>query len=229
MKSSVQDQLLTWPRLAWLSAALAGIVAPATAMLVLVDASAPASFASFGGPILAIGLMGAGMIAAAAAGRLWIGVLLAILTGTGLTLLAHALGVPTLPHLLGIGLAIFIASISFSARGALFAKSAKGKGWWIALAVVAGEAAVVLTAAAEPGVWPDWLLALLPAQWANMAIQATLNGTGALAARSALIALGGTAAATLFVTRLWPRRWPYLIMFTTWLGLAALVYHYPHF
>jgi hypothetical protein len=72
---------------------------------------------------------------------------------------------------------------------------------------------------------PDWALALLPAQWATIAIQAALTGTAAPAASAALFALAGTAAATLLVTRLWPRRWPYLVMFTTWLSLSALVWH----
>ncbi|MEM8725022.1 MAG: hypothetical protein AAGE86_05820, partial [Pseudomonadota bacterium] len=87
----------------------------------------------------------------------------------------------------------------------------------------------VATAWAEPAMLPDWLLALLPAQWASMAIQTALTGTGTgtLAAGSALLALAGTAAATLLVVRLWPRRWPYLIMFTAWIGFSALVYHQP--
>lgn len=215
------------PWLAWLSGSLAGIAAPAIAMLLFVDASAPDSLVAIASPIVAIGLMGTGMIAAAAAGRLWVGVLLALLTGTGLVLIAFARGLPIQPHFVPIGIAVVIASISFAARGALFARSASDKGWWIAVFVVAGEAAVVLTAVAEPGALPDWLLALLPAQWASIAIQTALTGT--FAASSALIALGGTAAATLLVTLLWPRRWPYLIMFTTWLGLSALVYHSPHF
>ena len=40
----------------------------------------------------------------------------------------------------------------------------------------------------------------------------------------ALIALAGTAATTLLAARLWLHRWPYLLMFTAWLGLSALVY-----
>ncbi|MCM0000646.1 MAG: hypothetical protein NBV68_14795, partial [Erythrobacter sp.] len=102
--------------------------------------------------------------------------------------------------------------------------SAAARGWWIAVTVVAGEAAVLLTAAAMPGAWPGWVLALLPAQWAALALQAALTGTGAQVASIAQIALCGTAAATLLVARLWPQRWPYLIMFTTWLGLSALVW-----
>ncbi|MCR9179185.1 MAG: hypothetical protein NXH71_03005 [Erythrobacteraceae bacterium] len=231
MKFLPHAQPPAWPFLAWLSAALAGVLAPALAMLLFVEAPAPAPLALIGGPILALGLMGAGMIAAAAAGRLWIGVVLALLTGAGLILFAQALGMPRLAHPLSTGLALIIASISFAARGALFARSASDKGWLIAVAVVAGEAAILLTASAMPGTLPDWLLALLPAQWASTAIQTGLTGIGigidTRAASSALLALAGTAAATLLVARLWPRRWPYLIMFTAWLGLSALVWHQP--
>jgi hypothetical protein len=205
--------------------ALAGVAAPTLAMLMLADAPAP--LAPVAGPILAVGLMAVGMIGAAAAGRLWIGVLLALLTGAGLIGLARALGLPPLPHPLSIALAVFVASISFAARGALFARSVGARGWWIAVFVVAGEAAILATAYAMPGALPAWLLVLLPAQWASTAIQTALTGTGTAAASSPLIALAGTAAATLLVARLWPRRWPYLIMFTAWLGLSALVWHRP--
>ena len=167
------------------------------------------------------------MIGAAADGRLWIGVLLALLAGAGLLLFARVLGMPPLQNPLLIGLAISAACVSFAARGALFARSAAGKGWWIAIFVVVGEAAILATASARPGALPDWLLALLPAQWASMAIGSALTDTGARVASSSLIALVGTAAATLLVARLWPRRWPYLVMFTTWLGLATLVYLRP--
>jgi hypothetical protein len=194
-------------------------------MLLLADATAPAPLVLAGAPILAVGLMGAGMIGAAADGRFWIGVLLAIIAGAGLLLLARGLGLPSLRDPLSIGLAISAACVSFAARGALFARSAAGKGWLIAVLVVMGEAAILATASARPGTLPDWLLALLPAQWASMAIESAVTGTGALAASAALVALIGTAAATLLVARLWPRRWPYLVMFTTWLGLSALVYH----
>ncbi|WP_373487371.1 hypothetical protein [Blastomonas sp.] len=220
-------QPLSWPILAWLSVALAGVAAPVLAMLLLVDAHGSAPLALVCGPIVAVGLMGVGMIAAAADGRLWIGVLLALLTGAGLILLARALGTPPLPHPLSTGLAVIIASISFAARGTLFARSASDKGWLIAIAVVAGEVAFLSTALALPDTLPDWLLALLPAQWASIAIQTALTGTGTRAASSALFALAGTAAATLLVARLWPRRWPYLLMFTTWLALSALVWYRP--
>nr|WP_233994248.1 hypothetical protein [Porphyrobacter sp. AAP60] len=216
-----------WRLLPWLAVALGGVAAPGVALLMLADKAAPAPLASVGGPIVAIGLMGAGMIAAAAAGRLWFGVLLALLTGAGLTVSAIALGMPGPPALLSTALAAIIAAISFAARGALFARSAAGKGWWVAVAVVAGEAAVLVTASAMPGALPDWLLALLPAQWASAAIQTSLAGGGPAAANSELLALAGTAAATMLVARLWPRRWPYLIMFSVWLGLSALVWHSP--
>lgn len=227
MKSMSPVPPLAWPFVAWLSVVVAGVAAPALAMLLLAASPAPAPLALVGGPILAVGLMGVGMIAAAVAGRLWIGVVLALLTGAGLLLFARVLGMPPLLHPLSFGLAIITASISFAARGALFARSASDKGWWIALFVVGGEAAMLVTAATLPGALPDWLLVLLPAQWASMAIQTALTGTGTRAASSALIALGGTAAATLVVARLWPRRWPYLLMFATWLGLSALVWHRP--
>ncbi|MFZ4688708.1 MAG: hypothetical protein ACOYLS_05690 [Polymorphobacter sp.] len=227
MKSSSHAQPLAPSFLAWLAAALVGVAAPALVMPMILDAPAPAPLALAGGPLLAAGLMGVGMIAAAAAGRLWIGVVLALLSGAGLILLARALGMPTVPHPFSTGLAVIIASFSFAARGTLFARSAGEKGWWIAVFVVAGEAAMLLTASAMPGALPDWLLVLLPAQWTSTAIQTALTGTGTRAASSALFALAGTAAATLLVARLWPRRWPYGVMFSTWLGLSALVWYRP--
>jgi len=211
---------LSVPRAAWFIAALAGFVLPALA-LVLVEGSRGAA-----GPVLAVGLMGAGMIAGAITGRLWTGVALALLAGAGLFLLVQTLGMPTLSHPAETALALVIASISFAARGALFARSAGARGWWIALGVVGGEAAMVATAAAQPGALPGWLLALLPAQWASTAIQIALAGAGRLAAGPVLLALGGTAASTLLVAHLWPRRWPYLIMFSAWIALSALVYHH---
>jgi hypothetical protein len=227
MSTLSPNQSPTWPGLAWLSVALAGAVAPATAIILLADALDPAMLATASGPILSVALMGAGMIAAAAVGRLWVGIALAILAGLGLIGLALIVGMPSLSHPLSALFAFVVASLSFAARGTLFAISAGSRGWWIAIFVVAGEAAIILSAWVEPGLWPDWLLALLPAQWANMAIQTALTGTGTLAASAPLIALGGTAAATLLVARLWPRRWPYAIMFTTWIALSALVYHQP--
>lgn len=216
-----------WPFWAWLSLALAGVVAPALAMLLIADAPEPTPLALVGGPVLAISLMAVGMIAAAAAGRLWLGILLALLAGAGLIMFAQALGMPSPSNPVSTGLTVIVASISFAARGALFARTASNRGWWIAVFVVAGEAAMLLTASSLPGTLPDWLLVLLPAQWASMAIQTALAGTGTSVASSALVALAGTAATTLLVARLWPRRWPYLLMFTAWLGLSALVWYRP--
>ena len=191
-------------------------------MLVLFARSSPLIMAS--GPIFTLGLMGVGIIGAATAGRFWIGVLLALLNAAFLTVLALALGMaaPTRPF--SIGLAMVIASGSFAARGALFAKTMSHRGWLMALFVVAGEASVLLIAYVLPGALPDWFLALLPAQWASIAMQTALTGPGKFAAMPALIALAGTAATTLLAARLWLRRWPYLLMFTAWLGLSALVY-----
>lgn len=217
----------TAPVAAWVVAALAGVALPAVTMLLLRDAPAPSPLSLMGGPLLAVGLMGMAMIAAAAAGRLWVGLLLALLTGAGLIQLARALGMPALPHPFSTGLAVIIASLSFAARGTLFARAMGNKGWLMALFVVAGEAAILVTALTLPTALPAWLLTLLPAQWASTAIQTALTGTGTRAASSALIALGGTAATTLLVAFLWPRRWPYALMFTAWLGLSALVWYRP--
>lgn len=210
-----------------LAAALATLALPVLAMLQLRGVPAPAPLALLGGPLLAVGLMGMGMIAAAAAGRLWIGLALALCTGVGLIQLARTLGMPALPHPFSTGLAVIVASLSFAARGALFARALAARGWLMALFVVGGEAAILITSLTLPSALPAWLLTLLPAQWATTAIQTALTGTGTRAASSALIALAGTAAATLLVARLLPRRWPYLIMFSTWLGLSALVWQQP--
>lgn len=215
------------PVLPWAVTALAGLVAPALALSLLAQAKPPALSIAGGGAILALGLMGAGMIGAAAAGRLATGIVLALASGTGLLLLALQSGMAVPPEPFAAALAALLASLSFAARGALFARSAAQRGWWIALAVVAGEAAMLVTAAAMPGAVPDWLLALLPAQWASAALRTALGGAGALAAASELLALAGTAGATLLVARLWPRRWPYLVMFSAWLAFSALVLHRP--
>jgi hypothetical protein len=130
-------------------------------------------------------------------------------------------------HPISAAFAIVIATLSFAARGALFARSAGDKGWLIAVFVVMGEAAILVTSYTMPDALPDWLLVLLPAQWANIAIQSALSGTGTFAAIPVLLALGGTALSTLLVARLLPRRWPYLIMFTAWLSLSALVWYWP--
>jgi hypothetical protein len=174
-------------------------------------------------PLLALGLMAIAMIGTASTGRWRIGVALALLTGFSLVLLAQSLGLPPIAQPLATGLAMLIASLSFAARGTLFSRAIPKNGWLMALFVVSGEAAILLSAA----LLPAWLLVLLPAQWATTAFQAALTGTSARAATPALLALAGTGAATLLVVRLWPRRWPYLIMFTTWLALSALVWHWP--
>ncbi|UAB79725.1 hypothetical protein INR77_08075 [Erythrobacter sp. SCSIO 43205] len=171
---------------------------------------------------LALSVMGATLIAAATDGRLWVGIVVGLGVLIALALLASALGLRvSLSPVLTI-LAAVLASLSFAARGSLFARSAEGRGWLIALGVLAGESAVVLSSLIDPDLWPGWLLALLPAQWASLAFKAALTGTTALAP---LLALGGTAMATLFVVQMWPRRWTYGIMFGVWLGLSALVYH----
>ena len=214
-----------WNSPAWCAAVLTGIAFPVLVMFVLLRASSPLASAS--GPILTLGLMGVGIIAAAITAHFWIGVLLALLNAACLIGLALALGMPALPHQISTGLTMSIASGSFAARGALFAKTLSNKGWLMALFVVAGEASVLLIASAFPGVLPAWFLALLPAQWASSAIQTTIIGTGPFAAMAALCALAGTAATTLLAARLWFRRWPYFLMFTAWLGLSALVYFWP--
>jgi hypothetical protein len=227
MKLVSRAQPLASPILAWFTVVMIGVAAPALTMLWLANASASTAMVAVSGPIMAVGLMGTGMIAAAAAGSLRTGVLLALLTGAGLMMLAWLTGMAPPPHPLSTAVAIVIACTSFAARGALFARSASDKGWWIAVFVVTGEVAILATALALPDALPGWLLALLPAQWASMAIQTLLIGDSIFAASSALLALAGTAAATLLVVGLWPRRWPYLVMFTAWLGFSALVWHYP--
>ncbi|MEL6706755.1 MAG: hypothetical protein AAFP79_00625 [Pseudomonadota bacterium] len=202
----------------WFIVAIAGLVAPVIALLFFGELMGPV-------PLISIGLMGAGIIGAAVAGRFWIGVLLAIAAAMALLAYTQAIGALPFAYSAALGLAVFVASVSFAIRGALFARSAQDKGWWIALFVVAGEAAILITAAARPGDLPLWLLALLPAQWTNLAIQASLTAGDLDAAMAPLIALTGTAAATALVARLWPRRWPYAIMFSTWIALSALVYH----
>jgi hypothetical protein len=201
---------------------LTGVALPILILLALSNASS--TIASAGGPIFTLGLMGVGIIAAATAGKFWIGVLLALLNVACLIVLALALGMPALPHPFALGLAMVVASGSFAARGALFSKTLSDKGWLMALFVVAGEASVLLIASTLPGVLPAWFLALLPAQWASIAIQSALTRTGLWAALPELIALAGTATTTLLAAKLWFRPWPYPLMFFTWLGLSALVY-----
>ncbi len=226
-RAPLASRRLRGPVASWLVAALTGIAAPATAMFLL-TAVVPASPAAslMRATIIAIGLMGSGMMAAAISGRLRIGLGGALLAGAGLLALGQALATDGPGHLLPAGLALSIAAASFAARGALFARSAGARGWWIALAVVAGEAAMVASATARPDAVPEWLLALLPAQWASTAIGHALAGSGTLAAAPALVALAVTAASTRLVAALWPRRWPYLVMFSAWLACSALVLHH---
>ncbi len=209
-------------RPAWAVALLAGVAMPAALLL-----AGPVGVAGVGAPVLAAGLMGIGLIGTAAAGRFWPGFGIAVLAGLGLVLLLRGAGFGPLPHPFSTGLAVLVACLSFAARGALFARALGGRGWLMALFVVAGEAATLVATATLPGLLPPWLLALLPAQWASMALSTALLGTGTRAASSALFALAGTAAATLLVASLLPRKWPYAIMFTTWLALSALVMHRP--
>ncbi len=207
---------------AWSTAVLTGVAVPIVFIVVLSATSSP--LAPAGGPIFTLGLMGIGIIAAATVGHFWIGALLALLNVACLVILTRAFGMPALPDLFSLGLVMLIASASFAARGALFSKTLAHRGWLMALFVVAGEASVLLIATVVPGLLPNWFLALLPAQWASIAIQVALTGSGAFAATSVLIALAGTAATTLLAARLWLERWPYILMFTAWLGLSALVY-----
>lgn len=205
-----------------MAATLTGIVIPVSILVWLFRTSS--SLLPAGGPVLTLGLMGVGIIGAAAVGQFRMGVLLALTNAICLLALAITLGLPGLPHLLPVSGVMVIASLSFAARGALFTKTMKHKAWLMALFVVLGEASVLLIAAVFPGVLPGWFLALLPAQWANIAIQTALAGNGMLPAASALLALAGTAATTLLAARFWFRPWPYPLMFTTWLALSAVVY-----
>ena len=224
MTSLFYSQPIKWPLMAWTFAVLAGVGAPFAALLMLAGEPDTVHPIKAIAPLLALGLMGMGMIASAAAGRFWTGFALALICGAVLVLALQALGSPGLSSIAATGFVFCIASLSFAARGALFAKSGGGRGWWIALAVVAGEAAIIATAWAEPGAIPQWLLVLLPAQWASIAIEASITGMGWQVAGAALVALGGTAAATMLVAKLWPARWTYSVMFTAWLALSALVW-----
>ncbi|MEE4278533.1 MAG: hypothetical protein V2I82_08740, partial [Halieaceae bacterium] len=122
--------------------------------------------------------------------------------------LASSLEMLALPYPVSIASVTAIASCSFAARGALFAKTLSDKGWLMALFVVVGEASVLLIVSVWPGALPDWFLALLPAQWASIAIGAALAGSGPSATMPVLIALAGTATTTLLAARLWLHRWP---------------------
>ncbi|MXO72826.1 hypothetical protein GRI99_14430 [Altererythrobacter buctensis] len=207
---------------------MAGIAVPAVALLLQVDAPAPAPLALVGGPILAVGLMGTAMIAAAIGGRLWAGALLALLTGVGLIYLAKALGMPPLPHPFSTGLAVIVTSFGFAAMGKFLARVSSARAWMTAAGLTAGQALVLLIAAAAPGLFPDWLLALVPAQWASVSIQTALTGTGTRAASSALITLSGSAVVLLLAA--WLRRrpgWCVPVLLAAWIALAALVWTRP--
>ena len=220
----VSRNVPVWPVIAWSVSAGVGLVIPAIALVLLANGSAH-GHASTTPPVIAIAMMAGGMIAGAADGRFWFGTVMAALNGIALAALATILGALSLAYVIVVVIAIPFASVSFAARGALFARSGGARGWWIALFVVAGEAAIVLTALADPNALPAWLLALLPAQWASIAVGAAFDECGELLAMAPLIALAGTGAATMFVVALWPKRWTYAVMFTTWLAMSALVYH----
>jgi len=111
------------PPLAWGIAGLAGIVGPVAALMWLAGAAESTPLLAVAAPILAVGLMGTGMIAAAADGRLWVGIALALLAGLALIIFALALGMPALARPLSTALVFVMASLSFAARGALFARS----------------------------------------------------------------------------------------------------------
>lgn len=209
--------------LAWCTMALVGVAVPVLLSLALVWRFSPSMLTA--GPVFTLGLMGVGIIAAAITGRLWVAILAALLNAACLFELTRALGWPAPVDPLITGLAMVIAAGSFCARGALFARTLAARGWWMALFVVAGEGSVLLISTIRPDWLPAWFLALLPAQWANIAIEASLTGTGVSRALvCALTALGGTAVTTLLAARFWLKRWPYAFMFSAWLALSALVY-----
>ena len=60
-------------------------------------------------------------------------------------------------------------------------------------------------------------------------MQTAMRKTASGVAIWELLALAGTAGATLIVAALWPRRWPYLIMFSTWIILSMMVWQQPAF
>ena len=160
MRSQTPDGPLTRAAPAWFTTALTGVALPILILLALSIASSP--LAKAGGPVLTLGLMGVGIIAASIIGKFWIGISLALLNAACLLVLAFALGMPAPAHPFAIGLAMVIASGSFAARGTLFSKTLSAKGWLMALFVVAGEASVVLIVSTLPGVLPEWFLALVP-------------------------------------------------------------------
>ncbi|MEE4154708.1 MAG: hypothetical protein V2I27_11160 [Erythrobacter sp.] len=196
-------------------------------MLAAFDRDDPAGLVNLVGPMIAVSLMATGMVGAAMSARFRIGLSLALMSGGAMVAAVYALGIAPISGPASVLLALAVGSVSFAARGALFARSAGARGWWIAGFIVGGEAAMLITAYVSPKALPDWLIVLLPAQWTSIAVKTALLGIESRISVAALAALGGTAAATLLVWWLWPRRWPYTVMFTTWLGFSALVYHQP--
>ncbi|MFC3097494.1 hypothetical protein [Alteraurantiacibacter palmitatis] len=227
MRSPAPNHPLSWPVQAWLSFILAAIFAPGLVMLLVANAPAPVPVALVGGPILAVALLGAGVLAAAVSRRFWIGFALALLAGVGLIQFARALGMPPLPHPFSTGMAVIVSSFGFAAMGALLGRAAPATGWRTAAFAIAAMAAILAIAAAWPGTLPDVLLALVPAHWASVAIQTALTGTGTRLASSALFALGGTGAAALLARWLWSRKWPLWLVVAAWLALSALVWQRP--
>lgn len=231
MRSPASHHALSWPVPAWLFLALGAMLAPGLVMVLLADAPAPAPVALVGGPILGLALMAAGVMAASASRRFWIGFPLALLAGVGLIQFARALGMPVLPHPFSTGMAVIVSSFAFAAMGALLGRVAPVAAWRLAAFATAAMAAILAVAAAWPGTLPDVLLALLPAHWASVAIQTALTGTGTRLASSALFALGGTGVAALLVRwlirRTSARAWPLWLMGAIWIGLSALVWQRP--
>ncbi|MEO1576448.1 MAG: hypothetical protein AAFU65_15990 [Pseudomonadota bacterium] len=81
---------------AWTAAVITGVAIPVLALMALSARGSGISLA--GGPVLTLGLMGVGIIAAATSGRFWVGVLLALLSAVCLIVLARALGMSALAH-----------------------------------------------------------------------------------------------------------------------------------
>lgn len=224
MKSEISPEPPVWPLAAWLTAFLISVAGPLAAIVTMARADLTGPLSGVAAPVLALGMMGVAMIGSAVTGRLWVGVVLAGINAAFLGSVCAASGLLSPALSLFLGAAVLAASISFAARGSLFALSATPRGWLVAFGVVAGEAAIVLTALFQPGALPDWLLALLPAQWASIALQSAFSESVSAQTLASIAALVGTAAATMFVTYMWPRRWTYGIMFTTWLALSAVVW-----
>lgn len=213
-----------WPAAAWLTAFCISVIGPLAAILTMARAELSVPSSGAVAAVLVLGMMGVAMIGSAVTGRLGVGVVLAGVNAACLTVMCVAFDLLALGSLTLLAMTILVATVSFAARGSLFALSANPRGWLVAFGVVSGEAAIIFTALFEPEALPDWLLALLPAQWANIALQDAFSASLGAQALASIAALLGTAAATLFVTYQWPRRWTYAVMFTTWLALSAYVW-----